>query len=80
MQSNDYPRVVEVGPLTLFAKLQQFEDRIAPDARELADSALPGIRSATESAGMIDISRLLDSALAAVAAPGAVTLHVTTPR
>lgn len=80
MQSNDYPRVVEVGPLALFGKLQQFEDRIGPDVRQLADSALPGIRSAAESAGTIDISRLLDTALAAVDVPGAVTLHVTTPR
>lgn len=80
MQTNDYPRVVEVGPLTLFGKLQRFEDQIGPDVRKLAGTALPGIRAAADSSGMIDISRLLDTALAAVAVPGAVTLHVTTPR
>lgn len=80
MQTNDYPRVVEIGPLALFGKLQQFEDQVGADVRKLAGTALPGIRAAVDSSGMIDISRLLDTALAAVAVPGAVTLHVTTPR
>ncbi|WP_330181627.1 MlaD family protein [Nocardia sp. NBC_01503] len=80
MQTNDYPRVVQIGPLTLFGKLQRFEDQVGPDIRKLAGTALPGIRAAADSAGMIDISRLLDTALSAVAVPGAVTLHVTTPR
>ncbi|WP_405136314.1 MlaD family protein [Nocardia sp. NBC_01388] len=80
MQTNDYPRVVQVGPLVLFGKLQGFEDKVGPDVRKLAGSALPGISAAVNSSGSIDISRLLDTALAAVAVPGAVTLHVTTPR
>ncbi|MFF2555034.1 MlaD family protein [Nocardia sp. NPDC058058] len=80
MQTNDYPRVVQIGPLVLFGRLQGFEDKVGPDVRGLAGSALPGISAAANSSGTIDISRLLDTALAAVAVPGAVTLHVTTPR
>lgn len=80
MRSNDYPRVVEIGPLDFFRRLREFEDRIGGDTAQLTTRLLPGIQTAAAAMGAIDISRLLDSAVAAVATPGAVTLRVGPPK
>ncbi|WP_433654371.1 MlaD family protein [Nocardia sp. CA-128927] len=80
MHTNDYPRVVEIGPLAFFAGLQRFEDRVGGDVAELSTPLLPAVQSGAAAMGSVDISRLLDSALAAVAVPGAVTLRVAGPK
>ncbi|MFI7000097.1 MlaD family protein [Nocardia sp. NPDC050175] len=80
MHSNDYPRVVEIGPLAFFSGLQRFEDRVGGDVAKLSTPLLPAVQSGAAAMGSVDVSRLLDSAMAAVAVPGSVTLRVAGPK
>ncbi|RDI68376.1 MlaD family protein [Nocardia pseudobrasiliensis] len=80
MHTNDYPNVVHVGPLAVFAGLQQFEDKAGADVHTLTAPLLPSIQAGAAAMGALDISRLLDTAMAAVATPGAVTVHPIGPR
>lgn len=60
-------------------RIQKFLDQAAPDIKTLSETLLPNVTRISAAARGIDTSQLLDGALAAVPANGAVTLHVTVP-
>ncbi|OXR45153.1 hypothetical protein B7C42_03110 [Nocardia cerradoensis] len=65
-----------VGPF--IDKLQQFLDKAAPDLQVLGVAILPSVRAASAAMRTVDISALLDRAIAD-SSGGAVTVHVGVP-
>ncbi|MDF0530741.1 MlaD family protein [Tsukamurella sp. 8F] len=78
MHTNTFPDIIEKGPLELFKWIQQFEDRVGPDAKYLGDLFLPAVRAAAAPIATINMGSLLDTALG-MTSKNAVTMHLAAP-
>jgi hypothetical protein len=76
MKLNDYPRIIEIGPLAMFSKIQKLEDEVGPSVHALTKGIVAPITSGLASLRSVTSADLVSTALALTANPGAITLGV----
>ncbi|MUL67113.1 hypothetical protein BOO86_21750 [Mycobacterium sp. CBMA 234] len=75
-QTGDHPADLRKGALAVLQKVQQFLKDVGPNLYNLTEPLVPPMQATAAALMTIDTSRLLDSALDSVEAPGAFSVHV----
>lgn len=79
IDGSSLPTELTDGLIPLVARLQTFEDGVAPSVKTLASSVLPSVQSTTQTLQGIDLNRLLNAAMASLVQPGSVTVRLAPP-